>query len=118
MARNVAGRERTGVRRLSALEASVRPPGGLNRHNRQGDAVAEVVLDGVGKVYPDGTRAVTDLNLDIADGEFLVLVGPSGCGKTTALRMVAGLEEISEGEIRIADRVINRVPSRDRDVAM
>jgi len=80
--------------------------------------VAEVVLDGVGKVYPDGTRAVTDLNLDIADGEFLVLVGPSGCGKTTALRMVAGLEEISEGEVRIAERVVNRVPSRDRDVAM
>jgi multiple sugar transport system ATP-binding protein len=80
--------------------------------------VAEVVLDGVGKVYPDGTRAVTDLNLDIADGEFLVLVGPSGCGKTTALRMVAGLEEISEGEVRIGDRVVNRVPSRDRDVAM
>ncbi|MBA9006022.1 MULTISPECIES: ABC transporter ATP-binding protein [Thermomonospora] len=80
--------------------------------------MAEVVLAGVGKVYPDGTRAVTDLNLDIADGEFLVLVGPSGCGKTTALRMVAGLEGISEGEIRIGDRVVNRVPSRDRDVAM
>jgi multiple sugar transport system ATP-binding protein len=80
--------------------------------------VAEVVLDGVGKVYPDGTRAVTDLNLDIADSEFLVLVGPSGCGKTTALRMVAGLEEISEGEVRIGDKVVNRVPSRDRDVAM
>jgi multiple sugar transport system ATP-binding protein len=80
--------------------------------------VAEVVLTGVGKVYPDGTRAVTDLNLHIADGEFLVLVGPSGCGKTTALRMVAGLEGISEGEVRIGDRVVNRVPARDRDVAM
>ncbi|MEU5882901.1 sn-glycerol-3-phosphate ABC transporter ATP-binding protein UgpC [Spirillospora sp. NPDC047279] len=80
--------------------------------------MAEVALTGVGKVYPDGTRAVTDLNLAIQDGEFLVLVGPSGCGKTTALRMVAGLEEISEGEVTIGDRVVNRIPSRDRDVAM
>jgi multiple sugar transport system ATP-binding protein len=80
--------------------------------------VAEVDLTSVGKVYPDGTRAVTDLNLHIADGEFLVLVGPSGCGKTTALRMVAGLEDISEGEVTIGGRVVNRVPSRDRDVAM
>ena len=80
--------------------------------------MAEVVLAGVGKVYPDGTRAVGDLNLDIADGEFLVLVGPSGCGKTTALRMVAGLEEISEGTVSVGGRVVNRVPSRDRDVAM
>jgi len=80
--------------------------------------VADVSLQHVGKVYADGTRAVTDLNLSIADGEFLVLVGPSGCGKTTALRMVAGLEDISEGEVRIGPRVVNRVPSRDRDVAM
>ncbi|MGI5422658.1 sn-glycerol-3-phosphate ABC transporter ATP-binding protein UgpC [Actinomadura luteofluorescens] len=80
--------------------------------------MAEVDLTSVGKVYPDGTRAVTDLNLHIADGEFLVLVGPSGCGKTTALRMVAGLEDISEGEVTIGGRVVNRVPSRDRDVAM
>jgi multiple sugar transport system ATP-binding protein len=80
--------------------------------------VAEVVLAGVGKVYTDGTRAVRDLNLDIVDGEFLVLVGPSGCGKTTALRMVAGLEDISEGELRIGERVVNRVAARDRDVAM
>ncbi len=80
--------------------------------------MAEVVLDHVGKVYPDGTRAVRDMNLFIEDKEFLVLVGPSGCGKTTALRMIAGLEDISEGEIRIGDRVVNRVPARDRDVAM
>jgi multiple sugar transport system ATP-binding protein len=80
--------------------------------------VADVTLQDVGKVYADGTRAVTGLDLHIADGEFLVLVGPSGCGKTTALRMVAGLEDISEGEVRIGDRVVNRVPSRDRDVAM
>src|SRR5688500_18545423 len=81
-------------------------------------AVADVTLQDVGKVYVDGTRAVSGLNLEISDGEFLVLVGPSGCGKTTALRMVAGLEDISEGEVRIGDRVVNRVPSRDRDVAM
>ncbi|SDJ04654.1 carbohydrate ABC transporter ATP-binding protein, CUT1 family [Actinokineospora alba] len=76
------------------------------------------MLAGLGKAYGDGTRAVTDLDLDIRDGEFLVLVGPSGCGKSTALRMVAGLETISEGTIRIGDRVVNDVPSRDRDVAM
>ncbi|MBO2457099.1 ABC transporter ATP-binding protein [Actinomadura violacea] len=80
--------------------------------------MAEVDLTSVGKVYPDGTRAVTDLNLSIADGEFLVLVGPSGCGKTTALRMVAGLEDISEGTVTIGGRAVNRVPARDRDVAM
>ncbi|MDA8371543.1 MAG: sn-glycerol-3-phosphate ABC transporter ATP-binding protein UgpC [Nocardiopsaceae bacterium] len=80
--------------------------------------MARVRLAGVGKTYPDGTSAVTDLDLDIADGEFLVLVGPSGCGKTTALRMVAGLEEISSGTLTIGDRVVNRTPARDRDVAM
>jgi multiple sugar transport system ATP-binding protein len=72
----------------------------------------------VSKVYGDGTRAVSGLTLDIDDGEFMVLVGPSGCGKTTALRMVAGLEEISDGEVRIGDRVVNDVPPKDRDVAM
>jgi multiple sugar transport system ATP-binding protein len=80
--------------------------------------MAGVSFDRVSKVYPDGTRAVDEMSLDIDDGEFMVLVGPSGCGKTTALRMVAGLEEISEGMIRIADRVVNHVPSRDRDIAM
>jgi multiple sugar transport system ATP-binding protein len=80
--------------------------------------LAEVTFDHVSKVYGDGTRAVSSLQLDIADGEFMVLVGPSGCGKTTALRMVAGLEEISEGVVRIGDRVVNYVPSRDRDIAM
>ena len=80
--------------------------------------MAEVVFDGVTKVYGDGTKAVNSLALDIADGEFMVLVGPSGCGKTTALRMVAGLEEISSGVVRIGDRVVNHVPSRDRDIAM
>jgi multiple sugar transport system ATP-binding protein len=77
-----------------------------------------VAFERVAKVYTDGTRAVNDLNLSIGDGEFMVLVGPSGCGKTTALRMVAGLEDVSEGAIRIGDRVVNYVPSRDRDIAM
>jgi multiple sugar transport system ATP-binding protein len=80
--------------------------------------VSEVVFDGIAKVYDDGTRAVSGLDLRIDDGEFMVLVGPSGCGKTTALRMVAGLEEISEGSLRIGERVVNHVPSRDRDIAM
>src|SRR5438477_11008162 len=80
--------------------------------------MASVTFDQVAKVYSDGTRAVSGLDLDVTDGEFMVLVGPSGCGKTTALRMLAGLEEISEGVIRIGDRVVNHVPSRDRDIAM
>jgi multiple sugar transport system ATP-binding protein len=80
--------------------------------------VAAVTFTRVSKVYPDGTRAVSGMDLDSEDGEFIVLVGPSGCGKTTALRMVAGLEEITEGEIRIGERVVNHVPPRDRDIAM
>jgi multiple sugar transport system ATP-binding protein len=77
-----------------------------------------VTFSDVGKVYADGTRAVSDMDLEIDEGEFMVLVGPSGCGKTTALRMVAGLEEISEGTIKIGERVVNHVPARDRDIAM
>jgi multiple sugar transport system ATP-binding protein len=80
--------------------------------------VAGVVFDGVTKVYGDGTKAVDALDLEVQDGEFMVLVGPSGCGKTTALRMVAGLEEISGGQLRIGERIVNHVPSRDRDIAM
>jgi multiple sugar transport system ATP-binding protein len=80
--------------------------------------VAGVTFDDVSKVYPDGTRAVDDMDLEVQDGEFMVLVGPSGCGKTTALRMVAGLEDISEGVLKIGDRVVNHVPPRDRDIAM
>jgi multiple sugar transport system ATP-binding protein len=79
--------------------------------------VAEIVLDDVTKRFGD-TTAVDDLNLEIKDGEFMVLVGPSGCGKTTALRMIAGLEAISDGEIRIGDKVVNDVPPKDRDIAM
>jgi multiple sugar transport system ATP-binding protein len=80
--------------------------------------MAEVVLDRITKRYPNGFQAVTGLSLDIADGEFLVLVGPSGCGKSTALRMIAGLETISDGELRIGDRVVNAVAPKDRDIAM
>ena len=80
--------------------------------------MAEITYDKVAKVYPDGTQAVHDLDLEIADGELMVLVGPSGCGKTTALRMLAGLEEISDGEIRIGERVVNDLTPKDRDVAM
>ena len=80
--------------------------------------MAQITLKNVSKVYPDGTRAVRDLNLDIADGELVVFVGPSGCGKTSALRMIAGLEEITGGEIRVGDRVVNDLPPKDRDIAM
>jgi multiple sugar transport system ATP-binding protein len=80
--------------------------------------MAQVALTHVGKVYPDGTEAVRDLDLEISHGELVVLVGPSGCGKTTALRMVAGLEEITRGEIRIGERVINDLDPRERDIAM
>jgi multiple sugar transport system ATP-binding protein len=80
--------------------------------------MATVSFSGVGKVYRDGTRALTDFDLDVTDGEFMVFVGPSGCGKTTALRMVAGLEAISEGEIQIGERVVNGLHPRKRDVAM
>lgn len=80
--------------------------------------MAQVALKGVGKEYPGGVTAVDGFNLSIADGEFIVLVGPSGCGKSTTLRMIAGLEEISEGTISIGDRVVNDVPPKDRDIAM
>jgi len=80
--------------------------------------MATVTFDHVTKAYADDVVAVNDLDLDIADGEFLVLVGPSGCGKTTALRCLAGLEEISAGKIKIGERVVNRVPSKDRNIAM
>src|SRR5579862_7711182 len=80
--------------------------------------MARVALDRVSKIYPDGTRAVNEISLEVHDGEFMVLVGPSGCGKTTALRMIAGLEDISEGTLKIGDRIVNHVPSRDRDIAM
>jgi multiple sugar transport system ATP-binding protein len=80
--------------------------------------MAEIDLEDVTKIYADGTTAVDGLDLDIEDGEFVVLVGPSGCGKTTALRMIAGLESVSRGTIKIADRVVNAVPPKERDIAM
>src|SRR3954462_5927972 len=82
-----------------------------------GSCMATVTFDHVYKKYGDVT-AVSDLNLEIGDGEFMVLVGPSGCGKTTSLRMIAGLEEISDGQLRIGDRVVNDVAPKDRDIAM
>jgi multiple sugar transport system ATP-binding protein len=80
--------------------------------------MATVQLDSVNKVYENGFHAIHDLNLDVRDKEFLVLVGPSGCGKSTALRMVAGLETITGGELKIGDRIVNDVEPKDRDIAM
>jgi ABC-type uncharacterized transport system YnjBCD ATPase subunit len=80
--------------------------------------MATVAFESVTKVFGDGTRAVDGLDLDIADGELMVVVGPSGCGKTTALRMTAGLEEISDGSVRIGDRIVNHLTPKDRDIAM
>jgi len=80
--------------------------------------VAEITLENLTKVYPDGTEALTGLDLDIGDGEFVVFVGPSGCGKTTALRMIAGLETITSGTVKIEGNVVNDLPPKDRDIAM
>ncbi|OUC84159.1 ABC transporter ATP-binding protein [Streptosporangium minutum] len=80
--------------------------------------MASIVLSKVDKIYAGGVKAVNGLDLEIRDGEFMVLVGPSGCGKSTALRMIAGLEDISGGEIAIGDRVVNHLPPKDRDIAM
>jgi multiple sugar transport system ATP-binding protein len=80
--------------------------------------MAEIVLDGVTKTFGDGYEAVKDMDLEIADGEFMILVGPSGCGKSTALRMIAGLEDISQGELKIGDEVVNDRSPKDRDIAM
>src|SRR3954452_11530890 len=80
--------------------------------------MAEIAFDEVTKIYPDGTEAVSSVDLDIADGTLMVLVGPSGCGKTTLLRMVAGLEEITDGTIRVGERVINDIDAKNRDLAM
>ena len=80
--------------------------------------MAEIQLEQLTKVYPDGTKAVSELDLEIADGEFIVLVGPSGCGKTSALRMVAGLEPITRGAVKIGGRVVNDLPPKNRDIAM
>lgn len=80
--------------------------------------MGEIDIKSAGKIYPNGTRALEDVSITINDGEFVVLVGPSGCGKTTLLRMVAGLEDITEGEIAIGDKTVNEVAPKDRDIAM
>ena len=80
--------------------------------------MAQIEFDDVVKRYPDGFEAVKAMNLDIADGEFMILVGPSGCGKSTALRMIAGLEDISDGQLRIGGDVVNDRAPKDRDIAM
>src|SRR3954447_10255503 len=80
--------------------------------------MAEITLNNITKRYPDGYEAVKDMNLQIQDGEFVILVGPSGCGKSTALRMVAGLEDITDGELRIGGEVVNDRAPKDRDIAM
>ena len=80
--------------------------------------MADIVLDHVSKIYPDGATGVRDLSLTIADGEFVILVGPSGCGKSTTLNMIAGLEDISSGELRIGGQRVNEKAPRDRDIAM
>src|SRR6202012_1366062 len=80
--------------------------------------MAEIVLDHVTKRYPDGALAVDDFNMDVADGEFVILVGPSGCGKSTTLNMIAGLEDITEGELRIGGKLVNDKAPKDRDIAM
>src|SRR5258705_13934457 len=80
--------------------------------------MAEIVLEHLNKSYPDGHTAVRDLNITIADGEFLILVGPSGCGKSTTLNMIAGLEDISSGELRIGGERVNDKAPKDRDIAM
>ena len=80
--------------------------------------MGNITLEDINKVFPDGTHAIRDLNLEVADGEFVILVGPSGCGKSTALRMVAGLEDISSGKLTIGGRVVNDLSPKDRDIAM
>src|SRR4051812_9061936 len=80
--------------------------------------MADIVLDHVTKRFPDGALAVDSIDLEIADGEFVILVGPSGCGKSTTLNMIAGLEDISDGELRIGGRVVNNMAPKDRDIAM
>ena len=80
--------------------------------------MASISLEHIKKVYPGNVEVIADLNLEIQDKEFIILVGPSGCGKSTTLRMIAGLEEISGGQLRIGDRVVNDVPPKDRDIAM
>src|SRR4051812_24519645 len=111
-------RMRNQVRRKRRLAALRRSRRARRAASRKGARVASIVFEHVTKRYADGVEAVSDMNLAIADGEFMVLVGPSGSGKSTALAMVAGLEDITEGVIRIGDHVVNDLAPRDRDIAM
>src|SRR5512146_2208844 len=108
------------ARTVSATGASCPPLFRLSSHlpPAEGRPLATIEFDDVQKIYDDGTQAVFDLNLKIEDGELMVLVGPSGCGKTTALRMVAGLEEITDGDLLIDDRVVNDLTPKERNIAM
>ena len=103
------------MRGAASLRARGERSGGFAA--RAGD-MAKVTLKNIKKVYDKNVVAVQEFNLEIADKEFIVLVGPSGCGKSTTLRMVAGLEEISGGELYIGDKLVNDVPPKDRDIAM
>src|ERR1700755_1720476 len=80
--------------------------------------MSDIALEHITKRYPDGFEAVKDMNLTVEDGEFMIMVGPSGCGKSTALRMVAGLEDITDGELKIGGQVVNQKAPKDRDIAM
>ena len=80
--------------------------------------MASLSLKNINKIYPDGNHVVKDFNMEIEDKEFIIFVGPSGCGKSTTLRMIAGLEDISSGELKIDDKVVNNVEPKDRDIAM
>ena len=80
--------------------------------------MASLSLKNINKIYPDGNHVVKDFNMEIEDKEFIIFVGPSGCGKSTTLRMIAGLEDISSGELKIDDKVVNDVEPKDRDIAM
>src|SRR6187431_1635867 len=127
-----AGAMRSGARtRRLSNACRMRPGAGLARTAfasiRRADAsrlaagvfrMAEITLEQLTKVYPDGTKAVTELDLEVEAGEFVVFVGPSGCGKTTALRMVAGLETVTSGNVKIDGQVVNDLPPKDRDIAM
>src|SRR5579871_2994436 len=94
------------------------PSADVARSGHGGSRMARIALDHVEKVYSGGVKALDDLNLEVKEGEFMVLVGPSGCGKSTALRSIAGLEEITGGTISIGERVVNDLPPKDRDIAM
>src|SRR5215203_3177316 len=113
-----SGVPRVGVSQTTAREQGFKRSGLSDLSKGQRDVVAEILLDGVTKVFPDGHEAVKDMSLEIEDGEFMILVGPSGCGKSTALRMIAGLEDITESELKIGGETVNDRAPKERDIAM